>query len=107
MDYTYSPWNSPGQNTRVGSLSLLQGIFPTQGSNPGLSHCSQIIYQPSHKGSPQLSNLGDICDFSQTFLSATSWVKPDWNGFEREKGKRGTQMTSHQTLGGNFGVKMS
>ena len=32
----YSPWNSPGQNTGVGSLSLLQGIFPTQGSNPGL-----------------------------------------------------------------------
>ena len=30
----YSPWNSPGQNTGVGSLSLLQGIFPTQGSNP-------------------------------------------------------------------------
>ena len=34
----YSPWNSPGQNTGVGSLSLLQGIFPTQGSNPGLPH---------------------------------------------------------------------
>ena len=33
-----SPWNSPGQNTGVGSLSLLQGIFPTQGSNPGLLH---------------------------------------------------------------------
>ena len=32
----YSPWNSPGQNTGVGSLSLLQGVFPTQGSNPGL-----------------------------------------------------------------------
>ena len=32
----YSPWNSPGQNTGVGSLSLLQGIFPNQGSNPGL-----------------------------------------------------------------------
>ena len=32
----YSPWNSPGQNTGVSSLSLLQGIFPTQGSNPGL-----------------------------------------------------------------------
>ena len=32
----YSPWDSPGQNTRVGSLSLLQGIFPTQGSNPGI-----------------------------------------------------------------------
>ena len=39
-----SPWNSPGQNTAVGSLSLLQGIFPTQGSNPGLLHCRQILY---------------------------------------------------------------
>ena len=31
----YSPWNSPGQNTGLGSHTLLQGIFPTQGSNPG------------------------------------------------------------------------
>ena len=48
----YSPWNSPGQNTGVGSLSLLQGIFPTQGSNPGLPHCRWILYQLRHKGSP-------------------------------------------------------
>ena len=48
----YSPWNSPGQNTGVGSLSLLQRIFPPQGSNPGLWHCRQILYQLSHKGSP-------------------------------------------------------
>ena len=47
----YSPWNSPGQNTGVGSLSLLQEIFPTQGWNPGLLHCGQILYQLSHKGS--------------------------------------------------------
>ena len=47
----YSPRNSPGQNTGVGSLSLLQGIFPTQGSNPGLLHCRQILYQLRHKGS--------------------------------------------------------
>ena len=40
-----SPWNSPGQSTRVGSLSLLQGIFPTQGWNPGLLHCRQILHQ--------------------------------------------------------------
>ena len=39
----YSPWNSPGQDTEVGSLSLLQGIFPIQGSNPGLSHCRQSL----------------------------------------------------------------
>ena len=45
----YSPWNSPGQNTGVGSLSLLQGIFPTQGLNPSLLHCRWILYQLSHK----------------------------------------------------------
>ena len=47
----YSPWNYLGQNTGVGSLPLLQGIFPTQGSNPGLPHCRHFIYQLSHKGS--------------------------------------------------------
>ena len=50
----YSLWNSPGQSTGVGSLSLLQGIFPTQGSNTGLPHCRQILYQLSHKGSPRI-----------------------------------------------------
>ena len=50
----YSPWNSPGQNTGVGSLSLLQRIFPAQGSNPGLPHCRQILYQLCHKGSPRI-----------------------------------------------------
>ena len=50
----YSPWNSLGQNAGVGSLSLLQGIFPTQGSNPGLLHCRQILYQLSYQGSPLL-----------------------------------------------------
>ena len=46
------PWDSPGQNTGVGSL--LQGIFPTQGSNPGVPHCRQILYQLSHRGSPRI-----------------------------------------------------
>ena len=45
----HSPWNSPGQNTGLGCLSLLQGILPTQGLNPGLPHCGQILlYQLSH-----------------------------------------------------------
>ena len=48
-----SPWNSPGQNTGMGSLSLLQGIFPIQGSNPGLLHCRQILYQLSPKGAQE------------------------------------------------------
>ena len=52
----YSPWNSPGQNTGVGSLSLLQGIFPTQELNQGLLHCRQVLYQLSYQGSPILSS---------------------------------------------------
>ena len=47
----YSPWNSPGQNTGLGSLCLLQGIFPTQGLSPGLPHCRQILFQLSHNRS--------------------------------------------------------
>ena len=50
----YSPWNSPGQNTGVGSLSLLQGIFPIQRLKPGLPHCRQILYHLGHKRSPRI-----------------------------------------------------
>ena len=53
-NYLQTLWNSPGKNTGVVSLSLLQGIFPTQGSNPGLPHCGWILYQLSHKGSPRI-----------------------------------------------------
>ena len=49
-----TPRNSPGQNTEVGRFPLLQGIFPTQGSNRGLLHCRQILYQLSHRGSPRI-----------------------------------------------------
>ena len=58
----YNPWTSPGQNTRVGSLSLLHGIIPTQGSNPVLLHCRQILYQLSHKGSSRILEWG-ACSF--------------------------------------------
>ena len=54
----YSPWNSPGQNTGVGSLSLLQGIFSAQGLNPGLPHCRWTLYQLSYQGSPNGWNKG-------------------------------------------------
>ena len=50
-----SPCNSPGKNTGVGRHSLLQGIFPTQGSNWGLPCCRQILYCLSHQGSPCLN----------------------------------------------------
>ena len=47
------PWTSPGQNTGMGSLSLLQGIFPTQGLTPGLLHCGGNLYQLSHQESQE------------------------------------------------------
>ena len=64
----YSPWNSPGQKTRVDSHSLLQGIFPAQGLNPGLLNCRRILYHLSHQGSPGswggeflfISHVGDL-----------------------------------------------
>ena len=49
----YSPLNSSGQNTGVGSLSVPQGIFPTWGSDPGLLHFRWILYQLSHEGSQE------------------------------------------------------
>ena len=74
----YSLWNSTGQNTEVGSHFLLQGTFPTQGSNPGIPHCRQILYQLSHKGSTlPLSNSS--LDLSGKYFS-----------------KSGTQTTSGQ-----------
>ena len=48
------PWDSPSKNTGVGCHALLQGISPTQRSNPGLPHCGQILYRLSHQGSPRI-----------------------------------------------------
>ena len=68
----YSPWNSPGQNSGVGSLSLLQGIFPTQGSNPGLPYCKWILYQLSHQGSPRIL---EWVPFSSGSAQPWSWTR--------------------------------
>ena len=66
----YSPWNSPGQNIGVRSLSCLQGVFPTQGSNPGLPYCRQILYQLSHKGSSRILEW-----VAYPFSSRSSWPR--------------------------------
>ena len=90
--------NSPHQNAGVGSLSLLHGIFPTQGLNPGLPHCRQILCQLSHKGNPRILkwlafpfSIGSSWPRNQTGVSCiegrffTNWVteiKPaihSWN----------------------------
>ena len=77
----YSPRNSQGQNTAVGSLSLLQSIFPTQGSNPGLLHCRQILYQLSHQGVGSLSFLQQIFltqELNQDLLHCM-WILYQWS----------------------------
>ena len=64
-----TPWNSPGQNTGVDSLSLLQGIFPTQGSNPGPPHCRRILYQLSHKEAIMEATREDIMEKISEYFS--------------------------------------
>ena len=61
------PWDSPGRNTGVGCHSLLQGIFPTQWSNPDLPHCWQILYHLSHQGSSVMRRkmLNELCSVTQ------------------------------------------
>ena len=66
----YNLQNSPGQNTGVCSLSLLQGVFPIQRWNPGLPHCRRILYQLSHKGSPRVLEW-----VAYSFSSRSSWPK--------------------------------
>ena len=66
----YSPWNSPSQNTGVVSLSLLQGVFPTQGSNPGHLYCRWTFYQLSHNGSPRILEW-----VAYPFSRRSSWPK--------------------------------
>ena len=69
-----SPWNSPDQNTAVGSHSLLQGIFAAQGSNQGLQHCKWILYQLSHQGSPRILEWAAV-----PFSRGSSWPR-NWTG---------------------------
>ena len=70
-----TPWTiHSGQNAGVSSCSLLQGIFPAQGSNPGLPHCRRILYQLSHKGSPE------ILEWVAYSFSRGSSRTRDWTG---------------------------
>ena len=66
----YSPCNSPGQNTGFSSLSLLQGIFPIQGLNPGVQQCRWILYQLSHKRSPRILDW-----VTYPFSSGSAWPR--------------------------------
>ena len=96
----YNPWNSPGQNTGVGSLSLLQGIFPTQGLNPGLLHCRWILYQLTHEGSPR------ILEWVAYPISSRSSQCRNWTGVSCIEGGLFNSWATREKLkkssGGNF-----
>ena len=65
------PWDFLGKSTGVGCHFLLQGIFPSQGSNPGLPHCRQMLYHLSHQGSP--GRVIQILLLRSTLLPPTAW----------------------------------
>ena len=97
----YSPWNSPGQNTGVGSQSLLQGIFPTQESNQGLLHCGWILYQLSHQGSLIIGHKKDKEEGGQTKkINEGKWVA-NCQKYLTDRGldRRSKQYSSHQPPG--------
>ena len=93
----YSLWNSPGQKTGVGSLSLLQGIFPTQGWNLGFPHCQWILYQLSHKGSPRV-----LLWVASPFSSGSSWSR-NWTRTSCiAGGSLPTELSGKPIVRGNF-----
>ena len=90
--------DSPGKNNGVGCLALLQGIFPTQGSNPGLPHCRRILYHLSHQGSPQdvkrLLNINLIWHICLTGLplQETEEIRVGFLGQEYPRGVNGNPL---------------
>ena len=69
----YSPWNSPGQNTGVGRLTLLQRIYSTKESNWDLLYCRWVFYQLSYKGSP-----GDRMKIVYCFMKIKTMASRSW-----------------------------
>ena len=94
------PWSSAGENTGVGSHSIFQGIFPTQGSKPGLLHCGQILYLLSHQESPihiiplpkyfLHSRYFDLCGLEDKRLSQKpcywKWLQSGFSSFPLSHG---------------------
>ena len=89
--------DSPSKNTGVGCHVLLQGIFPTQGSNPGLPHCRWFLYHLSHLGSPRILEWGGremfttgSCEPVQAYIDTTEYIYKWWRFIQQvsEKKKR-------------------
>ena len=91
----YDPWNSAGKNTGVGSLSLLQGIFQTQGLNPGLPHCRQILSRLSHKGGPRIVDwvAFPFCNGSGLLTQESNWDLLQWRRILHQLRHQGNQIS--------------
>ena len=96
----YSPWNSPGQYTGVGSLSPLQQIFPTQGLNSGFPHGRRILYLLSHKGSPRI--LGCV---AYLFSRISSWPR-NWTGVSSIAGRFFTNWAMREALRCSIAIQL-
>ena len=96
------PWDFPGNSPGVGCHFLLQGIFPTQGSNPGLRHCRQMLYRLSHQGSSVIRRPTLNWKVRKNLLrTGNSWglideSKLDWWIFWAE-GTVSTKVIGHKT----------
>ena len=105
-----SPWNFPGQNTGVSSLSLLQGIFPIQGLKPGLLHCRWILYQLSYPGSLQHVNVEGTQEFGllYPFTSASCrWGSTHLKEQPQADGRALCDQDSCSRPGGLQGINVS
>ena len=82
--------DSPGKNTRVGCHALLQGIFPIQGSKPGLPHCRQIFYHLNHQGSPRI-----LEGVAYPFSRGSSWPR-NWTSISCIAGRLFTSWATRE-----------
>ena len=92
------PAGPPGKskNTGVGSLSLLQGVFPTQELNLCLLHCRRILYQLSYQGSPKWSNLNFKIPFWESLIPA---LRMDRESIDKSGNRESGQWTG--AMGGD------
>ena len=103
------PWDFPGKDTGVGFHFLLQGIFPTRGSNPGHLHCRQSLYRVSYKGSPYISlspffwRGARLLEWVAIPFSRRSFRPRNWTRVSRTVGRRFTVWATREV---NIGINI-
>ena len=97
------PWESPGKYTGVGWHSLLQRIFPTQGSNLGFLHCRQILYHLSHQGTPlNVFQRNEIFQVEKTWRGLCGQNKKGTNNIKRSQRRQTRPQISFKGVGGKY-----